>query len=146
MAISLEEIRKMVEKDMKIDPSSLDAESLNTPQIHNKYLSILLDEKLIFKKHESNLAIIRKNKWLYYSGKMSEDQLKHLGWEAFELALLRTDLDRFIESDLEVIELYNKMEVYKEKISYLESVVKIIGNRAWNIRAAIDWIKFTQGQ
>ena len=65
MAISLEEIKKMVEKDMKIDPSALDSESLNTPQIHNKYLSILLDEKLIFKRYESTLKVLRKNKWLY---------------------------------------------------------------------------------
>ena len=28
---------------------------------------------------------------------------------------------------------------------YLESVVKVISNRQWNIRAALDWIKFTQG-
>ena len=146
MAISLEEIKKMVEKDMKIDPSALDSESLNTPQIHNKYLSILLDEKLIFKRYESTLKVLRKNKWLYYSGKMSEEQMKELEWESFDLALLRVDLDRFIESDYEVIELENKVELYKEKISYLEHVVKIIGNRAWNIRAAIDWIKFTQGQ
>lgn len=146
MSISLEEIKKMVEKDMKIDPSALDSESLNTPQIHNKYLSILLDEKLIFKRYESTLKVLRKNKWLYYSGKMSEEQMKELEWESFDLALLRVDLDRFIESDSEVIELGNKVELYKEKISYLEHVVKIIGNRAWNIRAAIDWIKFTQGQ
>ena len=77
---------------------------------------------------------------------MSEEQMKELEWESFDLALLRVDLDRFIESDSEVIELGNKVELYKEKISYLEHVVKIIGNRAWNIRAAIDWIKFTQGQ
>ena len=33
----------------------------------------------------------------------------------------------------------------KEKVSYLESVVKIINNRQWNIRSAIDWRKFVSG-
>ena len=146
MTVSIDEIRTMAEKDMKLDPSSLDSESLITPQIHNKYLSILLDERLTLKRYESTLKILKKNKWLYYSGKMSEEQTKELQWEPFELSLLRVDLDKFIESDQEVITLTNKVELYNEKIMYLESIIKIIANRIWTIRAAIDWMKFTQGQ
>lgn len=146
MTIKLSDLRSMVEKDMNINPTDLDRESLATPQIHNKYLTIMMDEKLILKKYESDFKILTKNKWLYYSGKMSDDQLKELEWEQFDLALLRNDLDRFIDSDLDVIQLNNKIELQKEKVNYLESVIKIISNRPWNIRAAIDWIKFTQGQ
>ena len=105
-----------------------------------------MDEKLKLKKFESNLKSLTKNKWLYYSGKMSEEQLIELKWEPFELALLRQDLDRFIESDDDVIESTNKVELQKEKVIYVENIIKIVSNKAWNIRAAIDWIKFTQGQ
>lgn len=142
----IDEIKKLAEKDMKIDPTELDKESLNIPLLHNKYLVLLMEEKLIFKKHESTYKKLLKNKWLYYSGKMSEEQLKENNWEPFELALLRQDLDRFIESDSDIIEITNKMELQKEKVVYLENIVKIISNKAWNIRSAIDWIKFTQGQ
>lgn len=144
--MNIEEIKKLVEKDMTINPTDLDRESLNIPVLHNKYLVILMEEKLKLKKFESNLKVLSKNKWLYYSGKMSEEQLKTLNWEPFELALLRQDLDKFIESDLEVIECSNKLELQKEKVTYLENVIKIVSNKAWNIRSAIDWIKFTQGQ
>ena len=72
MSIKLNDIKLMIEQDMKIDSTSLDRESLNVPQLHNKYLCILMDEKLISKKFESDLAVLKKNKWLYYSGKMSE--------------------------------------------------------------------------
>jgi hypothetical protein len=106
----------------------------------------MIDEKLILKKQESDLAILRKNKWLYYLGKMSEEQLNELGWEAFELAITRQDVDRFMESDSDYITLSNKVELQKEKINYLENIIKSISNRIWNIRAAIDWHKFTQGQ
>lgn len=146
MQIKLTDLKNMVEKDMIINPTDLDRESLNIPQLHNKYLMILIDEKLIFKKYESDLKVLNKNKWLYYSGKISEEQLKQLGWEPFELALIRQDLDKFIDSDPDIIELNNKVELQKEKINYLENVIKIISNKAWNIRSAIDWIKFTQGQ
>jgi len=144
--LKLSDIRQMVETDMKIDPTTLDRESLNIPQLHNKYLCIMLDEKLILKKQESDLAVLKKNKWLYYLGKMSEEQLATLGWEAFELAITRQDVDRFMESDSDYITLSNKVELQREKINYLENVIKSISNRIWNIRAAIDWHKFTQGQ
>jgi hypothetical protein len=44
-----------------------------------------------------------------------------------------------------MIKLSAKITLQEEVVSYLESVVKMISNRQWNIRAALDWIKFTQG-
>lgn len=146
MSLKLTDLKLMIEQDMKIDSTSLDRESLNIPQLHNKYLCMMMDEKLILKKYESDIAILKKNKWLYYSGKMSEEQLEKLGWEAFDLAILRQDIDRFLDSDQDVISLSNKVDLQKEKINYLENIIKSISNRIWNIRAAIDWHKFTQGQ
>jgi len=146
MTIKLSDLKIMIEKDMSINPTDLDRESLNIPQLHNKYLMILMDEKLVLKKYESDLKVLNKNKWLYYSGKISQEQLDLLGWEPFELSLIRQDLDRFIDSDEDIVVLTNKYELQKEKVNYLESVIKIISNKAWNIRSAIDWIKFTQGQ
>ena len=143
--MKIEDIREMINQDTKINSGSLDTEATNIPQIHNKYLCLLMDEKLVLTKYESDLRILNKNKWLYYSGKMSQEQLKILSWEVFELALLRTDVDRFIESDTDIIVLQNKCVMQREKVSYIEQVVKLIANKIWNIRAALDWIKFTQG-
>lgn len=143
--MNISDIKTMVIQDSKIDNTNLDYESSILPQQHNKYLSILTDEKLILVKYESDLNVLKKNKWLYYSGKLSEDQLKQFNWEPFELTILRNDLDRFIESDSEVINLTLKIAHQQEKVNYLESVVKLISNKIWSIRAAIDWIKFTQG-
>lgn len=143
--MKLEEIRKSIEQDIKIDSGSLDKESLILPQTHNKYLCLLMDEKLILTKFESDFKVLNKNKWLYYSGKLSQEELNTFGWSAFELSLLRTDLDKFIDSDTDIINLNNRCVIQKEKVNYLEQVVKLISNKIWNIRAALDWIKFTQG-
>lgn len=143
--MKIEEIREMITQDTKINTGSLDKEATDIPQIHNKYLCLLMDEKLVLTKYESDFRILNKNKWLYYSGKMSQEELKLLSWEVFELALLRTDVDRFIESDNDVIILQNKCIMQREKVNYLEQVVKLISNKIWNIRAALDWMKFTQG-
>jgi len=143
--MTLNDIKKMVEDDVLIDNTSLDHEASIVPQQHNKYLCILSDEKLVLAKFESDLNILKRNKWLYYSGKLSEEQLKELEWEPFELAIIRQDLDRFIESDKDIIQLDLKLTMQKEKVNYLESIVKLISNKIWSIRASIEWIKFTQG-
>ena len=94
---------------------------------------------------ESYLNSLEKDKWLYFTGKMSEEQMKERGWEPFDLAIVRQDAERFILADKEFAEKLLKFNQQKEKVSYLENVVKIMSNRAWNVKSAIEWFKFTQG-
>jgi hypothetical protein len=143
--MTLSEIKKLVEEDLDIDSTELGKESLRSPQLHNKYLCFLLDEKNNLHVMESYLKALEKDKWLYYAGKMSEEQLKQKGWEPFDLAIIKQDIDRFIESDKEYAEKMLRFNQQKEKVNYLENVVKIMSNRAWNVKSAIEWIKFTQG-
>ena len=143
--MNIEQIKAQSELDTIIDANHLDDEASRIPQIHNKYLCMLMDEKLIHENLESKLKILRRDKWLYYSGKLSEDELKRKGWEPFDLNILKQDLDRFIDSDQDIITLSNKVFLQKEKINYIEGVAKIISNKIWNIRSSIEWIKFTQG-
>jgi len=143
--MNIDQIKAQADIDTIINPSNLDEESIKIPQVHNKYLCILMDEKIVLEALESKLKLLRRDKWLYYSGKMSEEELKQKGWKPFDLNILKQEVDRFIDSDIDVINLSNKVFVQKEKVNYIESVIKIISNKIWNIRANIDWIKFTQG-
>ena len=142
--MNLDEIRKSVSKDITMDKTELDMESMKTPQLHNKYLILYTDEKLVLGKMETDYKKLRKDKWLYYTGKMSQEELDNRGWEPFALSLLKTDLDRFIDSDDDIILQENKILLQREKVEYLKSVVGIVTNRQWLIRSTIDWIKFTQ--
>ena len=141
----LDDIRNMANRDLVMDETELNVESMKTPQLHNKYLILLSDEKLILGKIESDVNILKRDKWLYYTGKMSKEELDKRGWEPFDLTVLKTDIDRFMLADDDVIHITNKILLQKEKVNYLESVVKIINNRQWFIRSTIDWLKFTNG-
>ena len=139
------ELYDMVTQDLEFDKTELDTESLKTPQLHNKYLILFSQEKLKLEQVLSEKKISRRDKWLYYTGKMSEEELKEKGWESCNLVILKTDVDRFIDSDIDIIKLEARVTLQREMVNYLENVIKIISNRQWNIRAALDWIKFTQG-
>ena len=140
-----DDIRKMVEKDMVIDDSELDLESLKIPQLHNKYLNLFHDERILLRKLEVERRELISDKWEFYSGKMSEEELTRRGWEPFQLKVLKQDLDMYIQSDSDVTKIDDRITLQKEKVDYLASIVKSISGRGWEIKNAIEWRRFTSG-
>lgn len=143
--MKFDELRRMVSVDMKIDGTELDIESLKTPQLHNKYLNLYHDERLILKQMRSRIKELVRDKWEFYSGKMSEEKLERLGWEPFQLKVLKQDLDRYIESDTEVSREYDRIAFQEEKVDFLQATLKSITARQWDIKNAIEWRKFVNG-
>ena len=144
--MTLDELRKHISKDVALDESAMDLESLKIPQLHSKYLNFLTDEKLCLSKMRQDLSVLMRTKWEYYTGKMSQEELLARGWEPFALKVLRNDLDLYLESDVDLGKLRMKIEYQNEKISLLEEIIKELNNRHWKIRNAIEWRKFINGQ
>lgn len=143
--MTFEELQNEIEKDLAMDDTQLDTESLRIPQLHNKYLKYLYSEKLSLKKLRNDLGELSRVKHEYYTGKMDEDALKERGWEPFQLKVLRNDIDMYLDSDKDIIRLRSRIQLQEERVDYLEAVVKGIANRGWLIRNAIDWKKFLGG-
>lgn len=143
--MTLEDIKKEAEKDLTFDSVDLDKEAMRIPQLHNKYLVFMTDAKIEYRRSEAAIALLKKLKWEYYSGKMSKEELDKYKWEPFQLKILRTDMDMYLESDSDLQKAYLKLMLLKEQIDYIESIVKGIMNRHWIIRSMIDWRKFTNG-
>ena len=142
--MNIEKLKEEVKKDLSIDKTDLASESIRIPQIHNKYLNFLMNDRLTLSKLETDLTKLRHRKWLYYTGKMSQEELDDLGWDSFDLTVLKTDIDRFINADDDVIHLQHKVALIKEKVSYLDGVMRAINNLNWNIRSAIDWMRMPE--
>ena len=143
--MNIDELREMVNNDIKINENDLNTESLKTPQLHNKYLVLYENSKLELEKLQFQERTLKRDKWLYYTGKMGDDDLKRNNWEPFEHSILKTDIPMFLDADLDIQKIRAKLSIQKSVSSYLEEVIKIITGRQWNIKSAIEWIKFTQG-
>ena len=145
MGIDLSKLKEMVNKDLEIDGAELDLESLRIPQLHNKYLNIFTDEKLELSAVEFKYNDLLRKKWEYYTGKMSQEELDALGWEPFQLHILKTDLEKYLSSDAELAKMKAKKVYQEQKLEYLTSILKAINNRQFHIRDAIAWRKFVNG-
>ena len=138
-------LRQMIQKDLHIKDAELDTESLRIPQLHNKYLNMLHDEKIMLQALRVKRKMLLRDKWEYYTGKMDEDTLKQNGWEPFNLKILKQDVDMYIESDSDMIAIESKVFMQQERVEFLQETVKAINNLQWHIRDAIAWRKFING-
>ena len=143
--MKLEEIQELWNRDREIDISELATESIRIPQIHDKYLKIYVDEKIKLRKLQLNLVKISKMKSDYYSGRMSQEELDRLEWQPFLVKVLKGEVNSYVESDDDIIKLKETIALMEEKINYIDSVIRMINNRGFQIKSAIDWIKYKDG-
>jgi hypothetical protein len=88
---------------------------------------------------------MRKVKWEYYTGKMSQDELAEYGWEPFQFTL-KSDINTYLEADSDLIKLLEKKVYHEETISVIESIMNELKQRTWQLRDFISWEKFIGGQ
>ena len=142
--MTLTEIQEQVRKDLKINDLELDIESLRIPSLHSKYLQLLTEHSLILKKTQGELNVLKRNKWIYYTGKATEETYKERG--DLSIKLKNKDEEKtFIDADNEYRELKGKVEYYETVVDYLQEIVKSVSNRSFQIKNAIEWRKFEAG-
>ena len=140
--MTLEELENLADIDLKINDTELDIESLKIPQLHNKYSKFHNQFINLLKKSEQNRDILIREKWEYYTGKASPSVYQV---QPFNLKILRQDVDKYIRSDIEVVKLEQKITYLQTIVNYLEKTIRIISNRTFQIKNAIEWRKFTSG-
>lgn len=143
--MKLEEIQTIWRNDSNIDRTELGEESLRIPQLHSKYYNMFSTERMQLRKLEQDYNLLYKLKFEYYNGTISEEELKENAWEPFQLKILKTDLSIYMQSDTHLKNLSLKIAVQKEKVEFLESVIKNLPARGYQINAAITWEKFKVG-
>ena len=133
--MTLEELQEIAEKDLKINDIELDIASLQTPQIHNKFLKFLTKFKLLLVRAEDEFRTIKRDKWEYYTGK-SDPQVYIL--KPFHLKILKA-------ADPEWQKANQKVKYLEAVVDFLDRSLRQISNRTFTIKNAIDWKRFTSG-
>lgn len=140
--MTFDEIQTMWEQDSKIDPLELDTASLNIPALHGKYLKIFSDYRFKKKQATFQLKQLTRKKFEYYSGKANPEDYKE---NPFDLKVLKTDLSMYIESDPHIQEFQIKIDMYEIIIDYLDGIIRMLNNRSYQIKNAIQWKTYIEG-
>ena len=141
--MNLESIQEMWKKDSVIDGDLYCEESTKIPQLHMKYMEFHNTFSLMKKEKELDMKRLIKEKWLYYKGKAPSSVYKEMPFD-FKLTT-KEEINMFIESDYDIMKLQYRIDYIEQTLLYLDSVLRMINNRNFQIKNAIDWEKFKNG-
>jgi hypothetical protein len=141
--MTYKEIQELAEQELKIDRFKLGEEATRTPNILMRFLDIYRTEKVVLHKMVKKYNELRKDKWEYYSGKASDEVYNE---KPFDVKVLRQDLDLYLDADEELSELYLNIQTQKEKIFYLEKIIRGIEQREFSIKNAIAMLRWEAGE
>jgi len=143
MNFDLEMIQKMWEKDSIIDPDNLHIESLKIPALHAKYFDIYNNTILLKKKAEQQRKNIKHERYEYYSGK--SDPEIYIETPFPKKIRDKDTLQKYLDADEKLSSVSLKNDYYDTMIFYIDNILKMIHNRTYQIKNAIEYQKFMSG-
>lgn len=143
--MKLDEIMTEWESDSKIDKSELALESLRIPELHHKYYKIFTHEALVLRKLKSDHDVLKFQKWEFYTQGPTKET-KDQGWEFPAIGkIIKSEVELYMSADPDIIKSNLSIAHQTEKVQALESILKTIANRTFQIKNAIEFLKFTNG-
>jgi len=144
--MNLEQLMSMWENDCKIDDDHLGEASTDTPNLHSKYINHLVSYKLKLAKIKGDYNLLRKNKFRYYRGELTRQELEDLGWMQWQgVKPLKNEMDEFLQGDTDLVQMEQKVEYLNTIVYFLESVLSQIRSRDFQIKNGIQWKQFLVG-
>ena len=144
--MNIEQLQELWDADCAIDDNYLGEQSTATPKLHAKYVKLLVHVKLKHTKLQSDYNLLRKNKFRYYRGELSRDELNDLGWLQWQgVKPLKNEMDEFLSGDTDLNTLRVQIDYLETMIYFLESIMQQIKARDWQIKTAVEWKKFLAG-
>lgn len=148
--IELDQVLEEWKVDSEIPYNQYEKVSQATPTLHAKYLEYLSLTKLRLKKAEFQQKHLLKDKWMYYEGKLSQEELNEKGWkfDPYDGHNITTKANKeyYYETDIDI-------QKSEEKIVYLktliETLTEIVDNLKWRHQTVgniIRWRQFSSGE
>ena len=144
--MKLEEIQNHWAKDSVIDRTELGDESIKIPQLHSKYFKMYSEERLRLKSMMQDYKVLYRVLVEYYNGTLSEEEMEEYSLEPNPLKILKNEINIHIEANKQIQQADWKIKLQEEKVDFLESIIKSLSTRGYQIKAAVDWVTFTQGE
>ena len=133
----------MWSKDAQIDQDNLHDEAAKIPSLHAKYFDLYNNIKLLRERSITVDNKIRLERWNYYSGKSDPEVYQA---EPFPYKVREKDaLKRYMDADEKVQQSTLKIKYYDVMLTYLEDIIKQVGNRSYQLKNIIDWHNFRSG-
>ena len=115
----------------------------------NSTSELLTNNIISLKNLQFKYQILRKDKWLWFNGKLDDDRIKELGWnpDPFDgLKIMKNDMNVFFDADPDLQKIRAQIEYLTEVVDFIKRCMDNITWRHQTIKNTIEWRKFMAGQ
>jgi|TARA_B100000085_G_scaffold270981_1_gene283978 hypothetical protein len=141
--MNLENLQEMWKTDSRLDDDLHDNDSIAIPQLHMKYMEFHNTYSLMKRERELEMKRLVRDKWLYYKGKAPASVYKEMPFD-YKLTA-KDEISMFIEADEEIQKIQYKIDYIEQVLFFLDGVLRMINNRTYHIKNAIEWKRFQSG-
>lgn len=150
--MNIDQIFNNSEKDFKIIRSLIPEFIERIPNLHSKYWKIYLVECKEYRDLSNSLNVLKKELLEYYRGRGSDEVIQRKSGN-FQLKIeagstkkiARDDIDLYISTDDEYIDLKNKLDSQEKKLEYIKSLLDRIKSLNWELKNIIEFTRMEMG-
>ena len=111
--------------------------------IRDRYYTLYNTITLLRERAREQYAKVRLERYNYYTGKAPAEAYIE---EPFPYKVREKDaIQRHLEADEKLSQIDMKIKYYDTMLKFLEEIIKVISNRTFQIKNAIEWNKFQAG-
>lgn len=144
--LTLPELQDLWKEDAMIDESNYGHCSARIPLLHAKYLEHLCQAKLQTRMATAKFLRLRRDKMKYFKGEMTRDELQERGWNQYQgVKPLKSEMGEILMVDEDMIKQEDKVVYLETVVLFLESVMKSINSRTWDVKNGIAWAQLQAG-
>jgi hypothetical protein len=143
--MNLSELKNKWAQDCIIDEHDLSGAALRTSNLHSQYINEAINVKLQLVKLQMELAQLQVLRGRYFRGEMTSAELAEKDWPQWQYKTLRADIVSMITASPDVERLLARIEYLHIIGWFLDSVLSEIKARSFNIRNAVEFIKWRSG-
>ena len=111
-------------------------EARRIPILHAKWLDKYLRIQLLRKEKEYDYNSLYRQKYSFYMGREET---------APDEKIIKTEVPIYIKGDPDVIKAQATLDLYEKLEEALKQILNNINNRSFQIKNAIDWLRYSRG-
>ena len=139
-------LREYWKTDSKIDQDHIDDEIARIPNLHQKYLDLLVELKIRVFSKQSEFLKLKGDRSRFYNGALSKEELLDYGWDQYQGKIpLKSELERLLEVDPVLLKAEEKLFELKACFEFVEEILRHLKYRGQDLKTILEWRKFISG-
>jgi hypothetical protein len=131
-----------LEADSKVNETELDRELLRIPYLQSKWMKRYIALNRQLRAADRHTALVKNERSNFYLGLASEDDYRV---EPLNRKALKTDLPDRLSCDVEYCTAREDADTLRDVTVAVEKFVTSLNNRGFNLKAAVDYLRWKNG-